>query len=525
MTKSIRIKFLKQGANETSGFVTIRVYKNGQDKKKSLGIKLTVNEWKKYFNEETKRFRNVKEFGKAEVFNNIIEKSLEELGAINNELSNLPSDKKSFIKYWEVCIKNMSNHGSKIKHDTVLKKLKKYLFSINKNDLRFTELTPLFLKEYKNYLLTKSDPKILSNNSVVHYLKMMRSIVNQAKKDDFFTYIKDPFNSIEFTVDRKSKSVLSEDEVDKLLSTQIENKVLKLSRDLFLFQVFSNGCRVSDLFLFRWNNLLNGRLIYTMFKTGTEISIPINTNMGLILSELIEESTSYESIVKSEEITFLDEERKHHSINLNKLNKLIEHLQNPVITYNRSVNKYINQMSKEVSENMGELIEYKGYTIDPANIQLRQMIDLKQNLIDKIENKFLNTLFEEIKTYRKGKETDFIFPVLSNDEFKSIGPKNDFKKLTERQYKLIKHHTIVYNRNLKRVQELCGIETKITSHVSRHSFTNLLLRLENVNLYDISQSLGHSSLKITENYLRGGFNIEKIDYLNNTISKRYRKEK
>ncbi len=523
MAKSINVILQKQFSEDRTGIVYIRTIENNVIRKKSLGIKLLVSEWERYFNTETKRFRNVKEFVNSEALNNIIEKALEELGAINNEISNLPSDKLSFVRYWEVCIKNMANHGSKIKHDTVLKKLKKYLSTIDKKDLRFVEITPLFLKEYKNYLLTQNDPKILSNNSVVHYLKMMRSIVNQAKKDDFFTYIKDPFNSIEFTVDRKSKSVLNEEEVDKLLSTQIENKVLKLTRDLFLFQVFSNGCRVSDLFLFRWNNLSNGRLIYTMFKTGTEISIPINTNMGLILSELIEGSTKYETIVKTEEITFRDEENELHSINLNKLDKLIEHLQNPQIIYNRLVGKYINQMSKEVSKNMGETIEYKGYTIDTNNSQLRQMIDLKQNLIDKIESRFLNTLFEEIKVQKKKGETDFIFPVLSDEDFKSIGPKNDFKKLTERQYKLIKHHTIVYNRNLKKVQELCGIETKITSHVSRHSFTNLLLRLENVNLYDISQSLGHSSLKITENYLRGGFNIEKIDYLNNTISKRYRK--
>jgi integrase len=525
MAKSINIILQKQFSEDRTGIVYIRTIENNVIRKKSLGMKLLVSEWERYFNTETKRFRNVKEFSNSSTFNDIIEKALEELGAINNEISNLPSDKLSFVKYWEVCIKNMSNHGSKIKHDTVLKKLKKYLGTIDKKDLRFVEITPLFLKEYKNYLLTQNDPKILSNNSVVHYLKMMRSIINQAKKDDFFTYIKDPFNSIEFNVDRKSKAVLSEDEVDKLLSTRIGNKVLKLTRDLFLFQVFSNGCRVSDLFLFRWNNLSNGRLSYTMFKTGTEISIPINTNMGLILSDLIEGSTKYETIVKSEEITFVDDQNNFQSIKLKQLDKLIDEIINPKIIYNRLVSNYLNNMKSDAHKNMGDYIDYKGYTIDPSNKMLRQLIDVKQTLIDNIEHRFLHGLFEEIKEYKKQKETEFIFPVLLNEDYKSIGPKNDFKKLTERQYKLIKHHTIVYNRNLKKVQELCGIETKITSHVSRHSFTNLLLRLENVNLYDISQSLGHSSLKITENYLRGGFNIEKIDYLNNTISKKYRKSK
>ena len=159
MGKSINIVHIKQHSEHNYGYVFVRTIENGETKKKSLKIRMLVSDWERYFNPETKRFRKVKEFKQSEIYNERIEKALEELAQANNELSNLPSDKKSFIKYWEVCIKNMSNHGSKIKHDTVLKKLKKYLVSINKNDLRFIELTPLFLKEYKNYLLTKSDPK------------------------------------------------------------------------------------------------------------------------------------------------------------------------------------------------------------------------------------------------------------------------------------------------------------------------------------------------------------------------------
>jgi integrase len=61
----------------------------------------------------------------------------------------------------------------------------------------------------------------------------------------------------------------------------------------------------------------------------------------------------------------------------------------------------------------------------------------------------------------------------------------------------MKHATIVYNRKLKKVGAACKIETILSSHVSRHSFTNLLLNMDNVNLYDISQSLGHKNITIT----------------------------
>jgi integrase len=74
------------------------------------------------------------------------------------------------------------------------------------------------------------------------------------------------------------------------------------------------------------------------------------------------------------------------------------------------------------------------------------------------------------------------------------------------------------------VSMVCNLESDISSHVSRHSFTNLLLNMDNVNLYDISQSLGHKNISITENYIQSGFNNKKIDYLNKDLDKKHRKK-
>jgi len=76
---------------------------------------------------------------------------------------------------------------------------------------------------------------------------------------------------------------------------------------------------------------------------------------------------------------------------------------------------------------------------------------------------------------------------------------------------------------LKKVQEACRIETNLSSHISRHTFTNLLLQMEGVNLYDVSLSLGHSNIKVTEHYLRTGFNTEKLDELNTGLAVKFRK--
>ncbi len=57
------------------------------------------------------------------------------------------------------------------------------------------------------------------------------------------------------------------------------------------------------------------------------------------------------------------------------------------------------------------------------------------------------------------------------------------------------------NRALEKIAEQAGIEDKVTFHVSRHSFADYA-RTSNMSIYDISKALGHSDIKITQDYLK-----------------------
>lgn len=59
-----------------------------------------------------------------------------------------------------------------------------------------------------------------------------------------------------------------------------------------------------------------------------------------------------------------------------------------------------------------------------------------------------------------------------------------------------------YNKKLKTLATLCGIDSNLTSYVSRHSFATQAM-LHEIPLAAISTMLGHSSLKTTEIYLKG----------------------
>src|SRR5690606_38876071 len=85
-------------------------------------------------------------------------------------------------------------------------------------------------------------------------------------------------------------------------------------------------------------------------------------------------------------------------------------------------------------------------------------------------------------------ESEYVFPILKRDS-------------ALLQYRDIEWARKRYNKKLKKLAKLCGIEENMTSYVSRHSFVTQAMILQ-VPLNAISTMLGHSSLKTTETYLK-----------------------
>ena len=106
----------------------------------------------------------------------------------------------------------------------------------------------------------------------------------------------------------------------------------------------------------------------------------------------------------------------------------------------------------------------------------------------------LNVIFE--KYMGKGA---YIFPFL-----------NEEKIVNE----IIVGNKLAYiNKYLKEVAKYCGIFKKLSTHVARHTFTDLALEVSNGNIYQVQKSLGHSSIKTTELYSRNRVNYNKKSVL------------
>ena len=94
--------------------------------------------------------------------------------------------------------------------------------------------------------------------------------------------------------------------------------------------------------------------------------------------------------------------------------------------------------------------------------------------------------------------TNYIFPILLREGLTGT-------QILYRKRKTLKQ----YNKSLKEIAKILGIQKHLTSYVARHSYaTNL--KHAGVNISIISESLGHANLDVTEHYLKE-FENEVID--------------
>ena len=117
--------------------------------------------------------------------------------------------------------------------------------------------------------------------------------------------------------------------------------------------------------------------------------------------------------------------------------------------------------------------------------------------------KISENLMPIISYYLKRKKPDdFLLPVIKRE--RPIEQYKDFLWAQKR-----------YNKRLKEIAKLAGIEEKLTSYVSRHSFASIANNMA-VPVTAISEMLGHQKLTTTQVYL-AGLSKDTIDDYNEKI--------
>lgn len=258
------------------------------------------------------------------------------------------------------------------KMGTVIEDLEAVLKS---GDLPITEINATFIERFQAYLLKKK-----SNNEKTTRRKLstLKSFVEGLIKNDEIK--NDPFLRIKLVSPKPSdKTRLSFNQINAIKELDLAEKSgLWHTRNYFLYSFLNAGIRFSDICTLTWGNIIDGRLVYKMHKTGGGKSIR----------------------------------------QLEEHNRILEHYRNEGC-----------------------------------------------------------------------KPNDYIFPILRN---KHTDPMELRREISSRN--------VVVNKQLKEIAKQAGIQTNVSFHVARHSFSQYALT-KGMDVYSISKALGHSDIETTQQYL------------------------
>jgi site-specific recombinase XerD len=512
-----KIVLNKKNSKDEFGILTIQSFKNNSKTKKSIGIKVSVEDFNNHFNKDFNSF-NPKELRFKEInskiseaiynFENEIEpiKKTEKRVLINsnhNEIVEVKEKRLSFIEYFNSRMELKLTEGHKYSYLNVRRKLEKYLKHIGKSDLFFDEFDTDFITKFSNYCLTIKDPRNLTESGLRNYFKVLKSVYHDAHNSGFYFFKLNPFALIKNTkIKKNEKTPLSINQVKALMELENLDEKLKVARSMFYFSILSNGMRCSDVMFMRYGDFKDGRLSYKMMKTHSNLKIATGIKTMLVLAEILNEVDYYNKLKETSKF-YKREVFGDTGFTLNEVENKLKAIKNNTIINNDP--KY------EV---------YKGYVVKTDEVEMKNYIDLKFEFTEMINNHFIDYMSEVIN---KKDPNEFVFlPFISK---KSVEHFKDYKKgdlLSFELFQKYKNLRNIYNIRLYEITEIYNNQIptnikerfkyliKLSSHVARNTFVYILLK-ENVDIFSISNALAHTEIKTTQNYIKSGIDIEASD--------------
>ena len=406
------ILFIKKNKLDEFGYIFIQYTKSNKTKRVSLKVKMLQTHFDKTFNKDFQRFKKTTLLD-YQYINNLIDES------INKDVFTIEANqyKDTFLSYYKSRILLKSNQSTISVYTSAYNLLETYLKSINKVELKMSEIDKDFVLQLKTYLLIGRN-----QNTCKTYLNAYKTIINNAIEANQYI-LANPFNNVKFKITAKKKRVLNITDINTLLEIDFDEKYFLASR-LFLLQFFLNGSRLSDTLLLKNSDITKSEISVIMLKTKEYKPVSMSREIAVLLFEIVFRKRYHHS--------------KHGILLMNYLAK--------------NANEYV----------------FKDF--------------IKSNI------------FENYK-----KENHF----------------------TIEQHKYYKLLLTKYDTQLKKLSKTYELSEIISSHNSRHTFTNEILKLENINVNDIRMLLGHSNIATTQNYIQTGFQSEKTDDLQKEYRSKY----
>lgn len=177
---------------------------------------------------------------------------------------------------------NQEQQWSYQAYNAKLNKLKNY----SSDKLMFNDITVNFIRNYCVHLKKKYNNRV---NTIAVDLRKIRSIINQAIKEEIIDYSKNPFLKIKIETERTSKQKLTIEDVETIRLAHFEGW-LNDARNIFLFCLNCMGMRIGSALKLKRNQIKNGQLYYQMNKGGKGKNIELTDESKKIVDYYLNSS-------------------------------------------------------------------------------------------------------------------------------------------------------------------------------------------------------------------------------------------
>ncbi len=183
------------------------------------------------------------------------------------------------MEYLDECLKKKFNY----KLECLIIHLNKYLK--NKSFL-FSEVTKEFLEKFQDYLLFH-----VSRNTTHAYMSVFRQYFNKLLTKGLVE--ETPFHDWKPVKEEYlERDRLTIEEV-RLLANTIPKRGNSQIRQAFLFSCFCGGLRISDINKIKYENIIDGKLVFRPVKTPNKIvTVPIIEDVYKILENVVKHPTN-----------------------------------------------------------------------------------------------------------------------------------------------------------------------------------------------------------------------------------------
>ncbi len=485
--------------------IKIRITKNRKSTYVSVGYSVKKSDWSEFK-------RKVKTINLYHLMiNEKIDELISEIESTNPKIEFQPKLKISFLKYLLQKIEDKKN-GNKF---FSTKRYRSLYFHLEKfigknNEIYFDDITKEFASRFKTYLenniVSRSENDDVPVNTVINYLKVFKTIINHAINEDVYIG-NNPIPSHLIPPKKKTKKVpLNTNQIWKLNNLKPNKEGMTEGMfnalNVFMFSFWSRGLRISDVLQLKYKHLGDGYFTVKMEKTEETVNVPLTiNNVERIIPFLdgvvpqfcwkerkyfissIESDTNENYIPKSDN----DELFSLHSVYLRSYFRYVEMLKERVEDYNfkvRNAERKVTYFHEDFNYDSKEmLIFFKDSNLIDEKMCYDEYIREREIYLAFCKNYF--------RKYCKRKEVkeQYVFPFLRGfDNLKGFEKGNKISSATS-----------LINKNLYKISERFDIP-KFTTHYARHTFTSTSKTM-GVDIYDLRNWLGHTSVKNTEIYV------------------------